>query len=588
MSFKLIIMLLDDNDTVLSYEQLIFEPVRFACVPKFHIYLRYNTRPKIQNKHYFVRIDAFSISILNYVGYRASWYYNIPFTFLPVHKISLNMFIPAERVRCANTKCGEHGQCLKYVNQNEKYYCHCQPDWSGPLCQIQTDKCNRCLHHSICFDNEEICVCPLGKTGRSCRVPSSACQSNTCQNNGTCVPLDQRLLTKNFRCLCPDDYFGDHCETHRSIRRIKFDQSVQIPPVLLIYAKFLPTSDPIILFRRIPLYENSLSLQLDGQPSMVFGLISHAYYLIGLRNDYVLNTTIISTAVRLENRCPSFVELFNQTILKYHPLKRIKYYQEPCQQQQKLKCFYDETQICVCNRQSNTDCLPFNHNRTFDCNERNFCLNNGECIQDDKDCPLNYMCICPMCYHGTICQFATTGYSLSLDAIIGSYIRNDGGNQPFIINLSIVIVTVMFLIGVPTNLLSILTFCQKKPREYGCGIYLLSSSIVSLFTICLFTYKFFYLLITQIFLVTNRQFLLLSCILIEYLLKFLPIIVDWFNACVASERVFNVLLMTHFNKKISVCAAKFVSILVVLIAIISLIHDPFNRQIIDDLSQRRI
>ena len=46
------------------------------------------------------------------------------------------------------------------------------------------------------------------------------------------------------------------------------------------------------------------------------------------------------------DRCPHISELFNQTFIQWHLIRRIKYYHLPCQNQSlNLSCFYDDVHL---------------------------------------------------------------------------------------------------------------------------------------------------------------------------------------------------------------------------------------------------
>ncbi|CAF1608505.1 unnamed protein product, partial [Didymodactylos carnosus] len=139
-----------------------------------------------------------------------------------------------------------------------------------------------------------------------------------------------------------------------------------------------------------------------------------------------------------------------------------------------------------------------------------------------------------------------------------------------------------------SNTLAILTFKQPNTLVVGCGFYLLTSSIVSLCTMCIFIAKFFYLLLMQLLLSSNRNAIHINCILIEFLLKFLPTTVDWLNACVAVERAVTIITGVKFNKIKSKKAAKLVVFFVIISNIISALHDPVYRRLVDDIDEQRI
>jgi len=146
----------------------------------------------------------------------------------------------------------------------------------------------------------------------------------------------------------------------------------------------------------------------------------------------------------------------------------------------------------------------------------------------------------------------------------------------------------MFIFGCISGSLSILVFRTKSLLEVGCGRYLLINSINSLLTISMFTIKYFQLLIFQMNVITNRSFLYSNCLLTDVLLKTFLTTGDWFSACVAIERVFTAVQGISFNKSKSTFIAKRVIPIIFIVTIVSYIHDPITRQLIEDKDEERI
>ncbi|CAF4271808.1 unnamed protein product [Rotaria sordida] len=113
--------------------------------------------------------------------------------------------------------------------------------------------------------------------------------------------------------------------------------------------------------------------------------------------------------------------------MKLHPLRRIKYYQLPCQKRSPLlSCFYDDNHFCFCNdydHQCLTNCFEFNHGIEHNCFGQSNCENGAHCLQDKATCPQSSICVCPKCFYGARCQFTSNLFDLSLDAILGYYIQ---------------------------------------------------------------------------------------------------------------------------------------------------------------------
>jgi hypothetical protein len=584
--FRIIIVLLDDKKNLLFQEQILYIS---PCQKRYQMYLLYPNRPKLRNSNYSVRFDIYSIHRLdNTIHFRTSLFYPILFSFLPVNRLVLDLSISEKQVQtklCEKIRC-ENGKCYQYENRNQ-YYCRCNHGWFGEFCHLQYE-CH-CSSQSIC--TETGCICPLGKSGSLCYFPQElSCKEIICQHGGTCIPHDQRILNEDFLCICSEEYGGQFCEKRRIHMIIRFDH-IPIPSSIFIHyvrSRMSRNPDGLTQFKRISVYENVVILYSLMQYDMAFAQFDNSYYLVFLnltpaRED--INTTVIQS-----NKCPFVEELLDQRTFLFHPLKRIKYYQLICQNNMNLVCFYDQTQICLCTQNHLTNCFDFNHNGTSLCTEHNYCENDGKCYVNDLTCPTKFICICRQCYYGTLCQFTTSGSILSLDSIIGYHIQPYVSfvKQSFIIKLGMGITIVMFVAGTISNLLSIMTFLQKKILEVGCGIYLLSSSILSVLTMIIFGYKFLSLLAIQMALITNERFLYVNCKMIDFLLRFLPTITEWLNACVAMERILNITLNVHFNKAKSIFWAKVTIIMVVVINILSAIHDPINRRLLEDTEEQRI
>jgi hypothetical protein len=84
--------------------------------------------------------------------------------------------------------------------------------------------------------------------------------------------------------------------------------------------------------------------------------------------------------------------------------------------------------------------------------------------------------------------------------------------------------------------------------------------------------------------ITNRSLLHFSCIVTDASLKTLLTTSEWFNACVAVERIFTVLKGVNFNETKSRKIAKWIILLIPFLTILTNIHDPFHRQLIDDFN----
>jgi hypothetical protein len=583
-TFTLVITLVDQQQTIESYDQIQYLAIR-DCNIKFNLNLLYSTRSKNIFKNYTVRIDAYDRHMLMY---RASWIFPIIFPFLPVYRIAAQLIIPIKTPRgCINT-CN-HGRCIRFSNKDD-YDCQCDPGWTGPQCTI-FQKCY-CSPDSLCVVGgwPSICICPLRKFGPRCYLIRYTCQPDSCEYHGQCIETDERMAPNNFTCLCHEGYSGETCQHMDTNITITF-HGVSVPQSILGHFIMAYDEEPHIrttTIKKISFDQDSVSIYTSNAFHLLFIQFANNYYLAIAQEKYILSA-VITTKIIPSQRCPHINELFNSTVLKFNRLRRIKLYHLLCQQPFELKCFYDETFICLCDIDRFANCFDFNHSMTYNCQDSHSCENGAQCFQDKPTCPTKSMCSCDECFYGTFCQFSTIGFALSLDAILGYKIRPHiaFAQQSMPVKISASLAIILFVLGLISSIFSIFTFQTAISRKVGCGLYLLSTSIISLLTMIIFLLKFFILIYTQITLNTSRSFLHFNCVSIDFLLRVLLSTGDWLNACVAVERVFTVYKAVSFNQKKSKSIARWIITIVILVNTCSVIHDPIHRRLMDDTEEQR-
>jgi hypothetical protein len=603
--FGIVISLIDNSDQriIHSYEQITYLSVR-NCNTKYNMYLLYSTRPKDSTKNYAIHIDIYEKISLTY---RTSVVFPITFPFLPVHRLAFIIDIPRSDKHiqhCQDHQC-VHGKCIRYSNNpKETSFCQCNREWSGRYCTIPY-KCT-CSFDSLCIgisaNNRSICVCPIHKFGSRCLI-DRVCQSNnnsTCENGGQCIPTDEYMVSKEtFTCICPKGFSGDRCEIVDNKLILSFEKAIVLSQSIFIHFIEVNKKGPPVratTFRTIPIKQDSIIIQWSRPFHLVvIELQSKKYYLTVVQKTYQRSTTIIKKINPLD-RCQHISEVLNKTLVDLHIIRRIKYYHLPCEQYSlTLTCFYDDIHICLCydyGEKRLANCFEFSHNMTFDCLGQSECENEGQCFQDTPDCPQKSMCVCPSCFYGTRCQFSTSGFGLSLDAILGYHILPHFKliHQPSIVQISAALTMIFIVAGSINGIFALITFRNKIIREVGCGLYLYASSITSLFTIFIFGLKFWILILTQMSLTSNGSFLSCQCHSIDFLLRVCLSMDQWLCACVALERAITTKRGTHFNKQKSKQAAKVVISILLVVIVATSIHDPLYRRLIveenDDVEKR--
>jgi hypothetical protein len=586
--FNMLIMLIDNTSQIHSYEQRSYLAFR-DCNFQFGINLLYSNQPKDPSKQYTVRIDLFEQSNLNY---RASWEFPVQFSALPVYPIANILIIPSESSLTSTTcspKC-VHGECLLYVN-TQRPFCRCFHGWFGLSCE--RNQPSNCTNRSFSMgspNNHTICVCSLGKYGPKCFLTRSSCQSNTCLNDGLCVPEDERIGKHNFLCICKQGYIGVRCEHEESRIEISFS-NMAIPTSMFVHFITVMINKPHLrttMIKKIAYDQNSAIVYQTLEYHIIFVQFSNSYYLAYLESKFQALPKLDLSLVT-SNHCPSVNMLFNSTIMSFSLLQRIKYYHVLCREQINLKCFYDEIHMCLCSNERHANCLKFDHNITYDCYGLDICKNGAQCLQDHPSCPSSIVCVCAECFYGSRCQFSTKGFGLSLDVLLGYQVHSHITlrQQPKAVQVSMAITMIILALGLANGILSIMTFRSKKSRESGCGLYLLCSSITSILTTIIFTFKFWLAVLSQNVTITNRSYLKFSCTTTDMLLQVFINSIEWLNAAVSIERAYIVIKSVTFQKAKTKRIAKIIIPILIGIIILTTIHDPLHRHLIDDPEEQR-
>ncbi|CAF1443748.1 unnamed protein product, partial [Adineta ricciae] len=605
-SFAILILLIDNTNQRLihSFEQFTYLSSR-DCTNKFNMHLLYANRPKHLNKTYSIHIDIYE---KNSLEYRGSFIYPVQFLFLPVHRLAFILNIPSssdhqQQQTCSNDQC-QHGKCKKYINEKETF-CQCDKGWSGQYCHIPHN-CD-CSLNSLCIGisshNRSICLCPKNQFGTRCYLHNRICANSPCKYNGTCIPHDDFMLSKNqgYICLCQNGFSGNRCEIIDTQLNLIFDKNILLSHSVFIHfitiisykytSNILPKNTPLRLtaLQTISQATNSLRIYWSQPFHLTFiETLDKIYYLTFIQPNYNSSTKIIQK-VDSSHRCPSINKLVNQAFAELHLLQRIKSYHFICQKYSpNLLCFHDDIHLCLCYdhmKKRLANCFNFDHNMKFDCFGQSECENSGQCFQDSPDCPKRSICVCRSCYYGNRCQFSTSEFGLSLDAILAYHIIPDLNIsfQTSIVKLSLSLTIVFIIIGLINGFLSLITFKNKSVREVGCGIYLFSSSLTTILTMIIFGLKYFVYLSTQISVPSNDLFLRIQCYSLDFLLRICLIMDQYLNACVALERAITIVRSVHFDKSKSKRLAKKIVIILFIVIISTSIHDPIYRRLFGEV-----
>ena len=197
-----------------------------------------------------------------------------------------------------------------------------------------------------------------------------------------------------------------------------------------------------------------------------------------------------------------------------------------------LTCFHDMNYFCMCDIDHyRAEC--FGYNRSLD--QCSLCLSNGYCLKGELNDQSDFLCLCPRCYHGQMCQYSTELMSFTLDSLI---VKDLQTNPQVFIGIYIFIVLFIFLFGLFNSLISFLTFIRPKPRKTSVGTYLLIISIVDQCSLLLLLFKVIHIILGSngtLFYYDNLNFY--SCKIVSYLLSVFTRITYWFTSFITIERL---------------------------------------------------
>ncbi|XP_053267649.1 protein crumbs homolog 2a [Pleuronectes platessa] len=127
-------------------------------------------------------------------------------------------------LECASDPCQHGATCLEGV---KGYTCLCWSGYEGPNCENDIDECKEqpCENGGECFERSDlshwemewefsyadaagyICQCQSGFAGENCSVNIDECESEPCQNGGTC---EDKI--NGYTCTCRAGFLGELCD----------------------------------------------------------------------------------------------------------------------------------------------------------------------------------------------------------------------------------------------------------------------------------------------------------------------------------------------------------------------------------------
>ncbi|CAF3380142.1 unnamed protein product [Rotaria socialis] len=223
-----------------------------------------------------------------------------------------------------------------------------------------------------------------------------------------------------------------------------------------------------------------------------------------------------------------------QLISNYSPIK----YHHFCLNNTDLFCFRDDFYLCICSENhSRVECFRYDSKH----DQCSHCLAGGRCLKGDQVKSTDFICLCPPCHSGTHCQFNSNSFAFTLDQLF--FIDLISINRKAIVRLLIILPLVLFLLALPNNLFSIVTFRRQNCLRNGIGQYLLYMSIINQFNLGFLAARLIHLAINITELHSDSSLDNYLCKIFSFLLTSSSRIVYWLASLIAIERVYMTLFL---------------------------------------------
>ena len=526
---------------------------------------------------YSIRFQAFHLQPESKPNLFAVWYFPIEFDFLPAFRFAKVLRFNNKSQNYSCTNCAPHGKCFRLENEPSKAVCICENGWYGDLCEQYDGQCDLfCYSQALCRprerglingDQRPACLCPLRRFGPTCHLAYPACE--ICQNGGSCYLTYDLSYVRPFACSCTEQFYGDYCQFPKRSTLLRIENtfpSTVLAMSLQYYDVKRNLADLFLREQQVFLgqpFEVRLAYQQQYAPSVILIKIynqRHAWEEAAVHLVYSqqnappsFNKTVQLTR---ENQCRHTLTLFDSKTVKSKPtnlyfgfdsfhcegtdLKALVFkYHDICHRQSHNRssaiCFRDDNYFCLCNATiERAQCLRFNPHS----DKCQFCLSGGQCIRGSVHHEQDFICLCRPCIYGSVCQFSSHLFSVTLDALI---IKDVEARQQLAIAIYVSIISLTFLVGVFSNLCSLLTFVRKNPRKVGVGNYLLFVSVVNLVSLILLSVKIIYILFGNAGLLAKSKTNQILCKSVSPLLSIFTRTNYWLTSLITIERLCTIL-----------------------------------------------
>jgi hypothetical protein len=200
-----------------------------------------------------------------------------------------------------------------------------------------------------------------------------------------------------------------------------------------------------------------------------------------------------------------------------------------------LLCFHDDYYFCFCDENNVAQCYIYD--RTTD--QCQNCLAGGRCVQGNQQDRSDFLCLCPRCHFGSICQYNTQVLGFTLESLLTNDLFSSSEITRILSFSAYIIVPVLlFVFGLVNNYVCFVTFKRTKPSLIGVGHYLFTNSIISQLSLLCLVIKILHIIINTKSLIFHPTLNMIMCKMVSYFLSVFTRMCFWLTAFVAIERLY--------------------------------------------------
>ena len=248
-----------------------------------------------------------------------------------------------------------------------------------------------------------------------------------------------------------------------------------------------------------------------------------------------------------------------------------------------MLCFRDDDYLCICaDNHSRVECFRYDH----ELDQCSSCLIDGRCLRGDRTRSSDFVCLCPPCHSGGQCQFSSKSFTFTLDQLFYTDLAS-AGHQRRTISLLVLFSLLGFLVAIPNNVFSFVTFSRSPCLRTGVGHYLLCLSVINQINLGLFSARLIHLAISITSTSSASNWNNILCKLLNYFLLSSGRMVFWFSSLIAIERLYMTLVLNGRWLKQPHIARRLIALTIIGILLTTLYELFFYKSLfIADISQR--